>query len=121
MASTEITIELSPADAAHCIERGDAQIVDVRTEDEHAAGHIAGDRLIPFDHLSEHAAELDKARPVLFYCRSGDRSASAAEAFKASGWDASSISGGLLAWADGGLPLEPQDGEVADRSTLPGH
>ena len=102
MASTEITIELSPADAAHCIERGDAQIVDVRTEDE-------------------HAAELDKARPVLFYCRSGDRSASAAEAFKASGWDASSISGGLLAWADGGLPLEPQDGEVADRSTLPGH
>ena len=43
----------------------------------------------------------------------------AADAFAASGWDAHSIEGGLLAWAEAGLPLEPEGGEVADRSGLP--
>ena len=43
----------------------------------------------------------------------------AAEAFAASGWSAHSIEGGLAAWAERGLPLEPQDGQVAERSILP--
>jgi len=120
MADTATTIEITPADAAERIERGGVDVVDVRTEDEHAGGHIAGDRNIPFDDLPERGGGVDRERPVIFYCRSGDRSAAAAEAFRASGWDASSIAGGLVAWAERGLPLEPQDGEVASRSTLPG-
>ncbi len=121
MAETAAATELTPEEAARRIDGGGVEIVDVRTEDEHAAGHIVGDRNIPFDELPRQGGSLDKGRPVVFYCRSGDRSAAAAEAFKASGYDASSISGGLVAWSDNGLPLDPQDGEVADRSKLPGH
>ena len=63
---------------------------------------------------------LENERPVVLYCRSGDRSGPAAQAFRASGWDARSMAGGLVAWAEKGLPLEPEDGEVAARSNLPG-
>jgi rhodanese-related sulfurtransferase len=42
-----------------------------------------------------------------------------AEALRASGWDAHNMAGGMLAWAERGLPLEPEGGEVLDRPTLP--
>ena len=45
--------------------------------------------------------------------------AGAADAFAESGWDAHSIAGGLEAWAEEGLPLDPEDGRVAERSGLP--
>jgi rhodanese-related sulfurtransferase len=51
---------------------------------------------------------------VIFYCRSGSRSALAAAAFRQAGWDAHNLSGGLQAWVEKGLPLDPADGEVAD-------
>jgi rhodanese-related sulfurtransferase len=51
---------------------------------------------------------------VIFQCRMGRRSALATEAFLASGYDAYNLRGGLLAWAEEGLPLEPESGEVAD-------
>ena len=111
--------EVSPERLAELIEGGEAEVVDVRTDGERAAGHIAGTRHIPFDRLLAAAAELDKARPLVFYCRSGDRSAAAVEAFAASGWNASSLAGGLLAWVEEGRPLEPADGEVTEPSTLP--
>jgi rhodanese-related sulfurtransferase len=121
MAETETALEITPEEAAHRIEEGNVELVDVRTDPEHGAGHIAGDRHIPLDELATRGTELDAAGPIIFYCRSGDRSAAAAEAFRASGREATSIAGGLLAWADGGHPLEPEDGEVAERSNLPGH
>ena len=98
---------------------GSAQVVDVRTDEEHAAGHIEGDRHIPIDRLTEATSDLDRAQPVIFYCRGGDRSATAAEAFRASGWEAYSLEGGLLAWAEQGHPLEPADGDVIEPSGLP--
>lgn len=110
--------ELTPERVRELAESGDAQVVDVRTEAEHEAAHVAGDVHLPLELVSE-AAELDRDRPVVFYCRSGDRSAMAAEAFRASGWDASSMEGGLVAWAEAGNPLEPEDGEVISPSGLP--
>jgi rhodanese-related sulfurtransferase len=100
-------------------ELDDAQLVDVRTAEEYAAGHIAGAKFVPLDEVQTAAGSLDKDTPVVFYCRSGDRSTLAVDAFRASGWDAYAISGGLVAWADEGLPLEPEDGEVAHHSGLP--
>jgi rhodanese-related sulfurtransferase len=111
--------ELTPERVRELAESGDAQVVDVRTEAEHDAGHVHGDLHLPLERVSESAVELDKGRPVIFYCRSGDRSAMAAEAFSASGWDASSMEGGLAAWAEAGLPLEPEHGEVVSPSGLP--
>jgi rhodanese-related sulfurtransferase len=51
---------------------------------------------------------------VIFYCRSGSRSALAATAFRLAGWDAYNLEGGLEAWASAGLALDPPDGEVAE-------
>jgi rhodanese-related sulfurtransferase len=110
--------ELPPERAAERI-AANAELVDVRTEEEHAAGHIAEARRIPLDRLQAEADTLDRGRPLVFYCRGGDRSAAAAAAFRASGWEAYSIAGGLLAWAEQRLPLEPAGGEVAARSGLP--
>jgi rhodanese-related sulfurtransferase len=111
--------ELPPDRAAHMLEAGEAEIVDVRTPEEHEAGHIGGSRHIPIEQLSEAAEDLDPSKRTVFYCRSGDRSATAAEAFIASGREAYSIAGGLLAWAELGLPLQPAGGRVAERTPLP--
>ena len=110
--------QIEPRRAAELVEGG-AALIDVRDPDEYEAGHIAGARHVPLDRLSAETAGGEPSEPLVLYCRGGDRSGSAAEAFAASGWDAHSIAGGLAAWADEGLPLEPEDGSVAERSGLP--
>ncbi len=59
------------------------------------------------------AESIVKDRPVVFYCRSGNRSAMAAAAFRQAGWDAHSLDGGLEAWVADGRELDPPDGVVA--------
>jgi rhodanese-related sulfurtransferase len=98
---------------------GQIQLVDVRLDDEWEAGHIAGAKHIPLDSLSARASEIDQSEPVVLYCRSGDRSGGAADALGASGWDVRSMEGGLEAWVEKGLPIEPDDGEVIAPSGLP--
>ncbi len=49
---------------------------------------------------------------MVFYCRSGARSAMATQAFSEAGFDAHNMAGGLLAWDAAGLPLEPDGGYV---------
>src|ERR671914_2185520 len=95
-------------------EQGEIALVDVREPYEHEAGHIAGDRHVPMAELSGAAESIGRDRPVVFYCRVGARSEMAAQAFRASGWDARNMDGGLVAWDRAGLPLEPEGGTVAD-------
>ena len=93
---------------------GSAQLVDVREPDEREAGRIPDDAIhIELDRLSEQAGAIDRGRPVVFYCRTGSRSAMAAQAFAAAGFEAHNLDGGLKAWVADGLPLEPPDGRVA--------
>jgi rhodanese-related sulfurtransferase len=110
--------EVSASEAKGLIEAG-AQVVDVRTDVEFGAGHIPGAQHIPLSDLQRESATLDKDVPVVIYCRSGNRSGPAAEAFAASGWDAHSIEGGLLSWAEAGLELEPDGGSVAENPNMP--
>jgi rhodanese-related sulfurtransferase len=110
--------EIEPRKAAELIENG-APVVDVRDPDEYEAGHIAGAKHVPFDQLNGDTAGVEEGGQIVFYCRSGDRSATAASAFEGSGYDAYSVAGGLEAWAESGLPLEPEDGTVAERAGLP--
>lgn len=110
--------ELAPANldarqVAAMLERDDVQLIDVRESYEHEAGRIAGDRLIELGRLTESVDAIDRNRPVIFYCRSGSRSAMATEAFRGAGFDAHNLAGGLLEWQAAGLPLEPADGHVA--------
>ena len=55
-----------------------------------------------------------RERPVIFYCRVGARSSMAAQAFRASGFQAYSMVGGLRRWAKEDRPLAPEGGGVAD-------
>jgi len=93
---------------------GGIQLIDVRTQEEHDAGRIAGDRLVELSRLASEVETIDRSRPVVFYCRSGSRSAMAAQAFVQAGFDAHNMVGGLLDWDAARLPLEPSDGYVAD-------
>jgi rhodanese-related sulfurtransferase len=109
----ELPEELSPRQVAELIGDGGAQLIDVREPYEHEAGRIAGDVHIELERLTGAAESIDRDRPVVFYCRSGSRSALAAQAFGASGYSAHNLTGGLQAWVKDGLPIEPADGRVA--------
>jgi rhodanese-related sulfurtransferase len=104
--------DLSPAHVAELLRDG-AQLVDVREPYERDAGRISGDSAhIELDRLTAEAESIDRERTVVFYCRSGSRSALAAQAFSAAGYDAHNLDGGLKAWVADGLPIEPADGRV---------
>jgi rhodanese-related sulfurtransferase len=112
-------IDIEPGQLAAWIEREPqgVQLIDVRESYEREAGHIAGSRHIPMNALPEQAASIERERPVVFYCRVGARSTMAAQAFRAAGYTALSMSGGLLRWASESRPLHPTDGHVADHKT----
>jgi rhodanese-related sulfurtransferase len=106
--------DYTPQQVAELIARDDeVQLIDVRQPEEHEAGRIAGDRLVVLSDLAAEVDSIDRDRPVVFYCRSGSRSAMAADAFRGAGFDAHNMLGGLLDWTAAGLPLEPADGYVA--------
>ena len=92
----------------------DLQVIDVREAYEREAGHIAGTRHIELVKLTSAADTVERERPVVFYCRVGGRSEMAAQAFRASGYEAYSMSGGLQRWAAEGRALSPEGGSVAD-------
>ena len=92
----------------------DLQLIDVRETAEREAGHIAGTRHIELADLPRAGGELDRERPVVFYCRVGGRSTMAAQALRAAGYEAYSMAGGLIRWAQEGRPLSPEGGHVAD-------
>jgi rhodanese-related sulfurtransferase len=105
--------EVSAEEARKLVADG-AQLVDVRAEHEWEAGRITGATHLPLAELAERAGELDKDRPVVLYCRGGNRSTMAAEALAEAGYDAAKLSEGIVGWSEADLPLEPKDGYVAD-------
>ncbi len=107
-------IDIEPEQVAETIERGGAQVLDVREQHERDAGHIAGSRHVPLLELASAAGSLERELPVVAYCRVGSRSAMAAQALRAAGFDAYSMTGGLVRWAQEGRPLSPEGGRVAD-------
>ena len=106
--------DYSPDEVSRLHGDGAIQLIDVRAPHEHDAGHIEGTTLIELSEISARAGEIDRERPVVFYCRSGGRSAMATEAFAQAGYDAHNMAGGMLAWHAAGLPIAPEGGRVAD-------
>jgi rhodanese-related sulfurtransferase len=108
-------IDIDPARVAEWLaEDPSLQVIDVRELYEREAGHIDGTRHIELVKLTSEAASVERERPVVFYCRVGGRSQMAAQAFRASGYEAYSMDGGLRRWAEEGRPLTPEGGTVAD-------
>ena len=107
-------LEVGVAELAEMISAGDVEVVDVRRDYEYEAGHIPGARHIELNALTASAESIGKDKPVVFYCRSGNRSGMAAEAFGQAGYDAHNLEGGIIAWVDTENSLEPESGTVAE-------
>lgn len=80
------------------------QVLDVREDFEVAEGMIPTALHIPMGQLNARAAELDKDRPIIVVCRSGNRSATVADALNQAGYTADTMAGGMIAWQQAGLP-----------------
>ena len=108
------SLELEPERVQELLARGEIELVDVREQYEWDAGRVAGARHIELERLAHRADSLPRDRPIVFQCRLGARSAMATEAFRAAGWDAYNLTGGIAEWVSRGLPIEPDDGRVAE-------
>ena len=105
--ATELRAPIAPADAAAAIASDTPpQVLDVRTAEEFAQGHLPSATLIPHDELAARLAELDRDRPVLVYCRSGRRATDAEKVLAANGFDVRQIEGSWLRWQEESLPVE---------------
>lgn len=105
--------EVGREEARKLIDEG-AQLLDVRADHEWQAGHIAGANHLPLPELPQRLGEIDKERPVVVYCRGGNRSTMATDALTDAGFDAVKLSEGIVGWSGDDLPLEPEGGYVAD-------
>lgn len=85
-----------------------ARLIDVREAVEHNALRIPGTELMPLSTIREWFTTLDPDDELLFYCRTGQRSASVVHALtdQAGFTNATNVSGGVTAWAEADLPIE---------------
>jgi rhodanese-related sulfurtransferase len=105
--------EVSREEARKMIEEG-AQLIDVRADHEWEMGRIEGAAHLPLAQLTERVGEIERDRPVVLYCRGGNRSTMATEALANEGYDAFKLGEGIVGWAEAGLTLEPESGQVAE-------
>lgn len=89
--------EHSPSAAAHELVKQGATLLDVRTPEEYEAGHLSGATLIPIAVLEARLAEVSQDKPIVVYCRSGRRSAMAANLLKKRGYEVHDL-GAMAAW-----------------------
>ncbi len=81
-------------------------LIDVRTPEEFASGHINGAVNIPLDQIGNRISEIPQDKPVILYCRSGNRSNQAADILEGAGLTGIYDLGGVIAWTAAGYPLE---------------
>jgi len=113
--------QLSPEQALEEIKtaNGDLVLLDIREPHEHAEVHLEGDVLVPPVEVAERIDELapDTSQRLILYCRSGARSARAANLLKEQfGYDnVANVEGGILAWQEAGLPVDEAEGMTAEQ------
>jgi rhodanese-related sulfurtransferase len=87
-----------------------ATLLDVREDDEWAAGHAPGALHVPLGEVPARLAELPQDGPLYVVCRSGGRSARATAWLQQNGVEATNVDGGMSAWAAQGRALEADGG-----------
>ena len=105
--------ERSSAEVAELV-AGGARLIDVRTAHEHEAARLADSERIGLEELFDRREEFSPGETVVFYCRIGNRSGMAAQAFSDAGYDVHNLSGGIVQWIEDGQPIVPEDGYVAE-------
>jgi thioredoxin len=89
------------------------QLLDVRTKDEYAKGHLSNSMHADWndkDEFKRRTEFLDKSAPVYVYCLGGGRSHAAAEELRKNGYSVYELKGGLTAWRAASLPVEQPEG-----------
>jgi len=82
--------------------RGGATLLDVRENSEWKSGHAPGAVHVALGDIDKAPRRLRQGRPVVVMCASGMRSRTAAKHLRGLGWDAASLSGGIVAWQRAG-------------------
>lgn len=95
--------------AAKLVQEKKVDVIDVRTADEFAEGHIAGAKNIDIMKGGEFESklkELDKSKPLLVHCQSGGRSTRSLKVFKKLGFEKIyHLDGGMGGWQSAGKPV----------------
>jgi rhodanese-related sulfurtransferase len=87
-----------------------AYLLDVREDDEWVAGHAPEAVHVRLGELSARATEIPRDREVYVICRSGARSAYAAQALAGAGWSTINVADGMTGWAVAGKPMVSETG-----------
>ena len=95
--------EIWPREAHRRISGGHADVLDVRSKAEYRAGHVDGAANIPFIQLADRWRELDASRPLVVYCRSGNRSARACAYLRRRGLCVANLRGGYWPYVGRGF------------------
>lgn len=106
---------ITPAAAHTATNLGSAVLLDVRQPHEWQSGHAPQAEHLPLSQLADRLAELPRDRQIITVCRSGHRSALAAQQLTAQGYEAVSLPGGMSAWARAGLPVVTATGDRPGR------
>jgi rhodanese-related sulfurtransferase len=83
-----------------------AFVLDVRTQQEWNEYHTPNATLVPLDQLQARINEVPKDKEILVICRSGNRSQQGRDILLAAGYNATSMTGGLVEWSSKGYPIE---------------
>ncbi len=111
--STQAVSGLDTAAAAELIGGGRAFVLDVREDDEWAAGHIPAAIHIPMAQVGARLDELPENSDIVTVCRSGNRSGAVATELARRGYRVHNLNGGMVAWQAAGAPMEPAGASVA--------
>jgi adenylyltransferase/sulfurtransferase len=109
-AMTDTSYEITPIEVAAWLKRDDAPfLLDVREPNEWDIGHLPGATRISVNELVDRLNELDTARDMVVYCRSGVRSGRAVELLHGAGFrKVKNMTGGILRWSDEVDPSIPK-------------
>ncbi|TFU27042.1 rhodanese-like domain-containing protein [Thermus tengchongensis] len=109
--------DLSPEEAKKLYDQGVA-FIDVREVEEYAQARIPGAGLVPLSEFVARYGEIPKDRPVVLYCRTGNRSWQAAAWLTAQGYaNVYNLEGGIVRWYRSGLPVDTSPVEVGYTAT----
>lgn len=97
--------KVSAAEAHTLVDSG-ALLLDVRSRAERQAFSIPGSRHVPIEQLAGQLKSLPMGKVIVCQCASGHRSGLAARQLQAQGFDARSLTGGITAWKNAGLPVK---------------
>ncbi len=101
------SLGVTTSQATQLINRENAVIIDLRSADGYASGHILNAVSIPFAEFSEKLKKIEKykTQPIILVCMTGADSVRALQTLQKQGYRAYTLSGGLRAWREAELPL----------------